>query len=264
MEKFGEKSSKRWSLSGMTALVTGGTRGIGHAIVGEIAELGASVYTCSRNEVELNERLQEWSSKGLEVVGSVCDVSSGDQRQHLMDKVSVAFNGKLNILINNVGTAIWKPTTEYSAEECSMILSTNLESAYHFCQLAHPYLKASGVGTIVFISSVAGLVHVMGGSMYGATKGAMNQLTRNLACEWAKDNIRVNSVAPWYIRTPLAEHVLGNKENLDAVVARTPLRRIGEPEEVSSLVAYLCLPAASYITGQVMAIDGGFTVNGFE
>ncbi|KAG9151472.1 hypothetical protein Leryth_015087 [Lithospermum erythrorhizon] len=100
MEKFGEKSSKRWSLSGMTALVTGGTRGIGHAIVGEIAELGASVYTCSRNEVELNERLQEWSSKGLEVVGSVCDVSSGDQRQHLMDKVSVAFNGKLNILVS--------------------------------------------------------------------------------------------------------------------------------------------------------------------
>ncbi|KAK1441452.1 hypothetical protein QVD17_07358 [Tagetes erecta] len=255
--------SPRWSLAGMSALVTGGTRGIGYAVVEELAELGAHVHTCSRNEVELNQRLRDWSAKGFIVTGSVCDASSRTQRQHLLDKVSSIFNGKLNILINNVGTNIRKPTTEYTAEEYSMLMSTNLESSYHLCQLAHPLLKASGVGSIVFISSVAGLVHVKSGSIYGATKGAMNQLARNLACEWAKDNIRVNSVAPWYIKTSLVEHLLNDEQFLDRVVSRTPIKRPGEANEVSSMVAFLCLPAASYITGQTVAVDGGFTVNGF-
>lgn len=259
-----ESSSRnaRWSLAGMTALVTGGTRGIGHAVVEELAELGAAVHTCSRNEAELNQRLQEWTAKGFTVTGSVCDASSRPQREQLLEKVSSVFNGKLNILINNVGTNIRKPTIEYTAEEYSKLMATNLESAYHLCQLAYPLLKASGVGSIVFISSVAGLVHIFSGSVYGASKGAMNQLTKNLACEWAKDNIRTNCVAPWYIRTSLVEHLLDNKEFLERVVSRTPLGRPGEAQEVSSLVAFLCLPASSYITGQVIAVDGGFTVNG--
>ncbi|XP_059283605.1 tropinone reductase homolog At5g06060-like [Lycium ferocissimum] len=212
MEKVaGSGSSSRWSLSGFTALVTGGTRGIGYAVVEELAELGATVYTCSRNEAELNERLQEWAAKGLQVKGSVCDASSREQRIQLMENVSSAFDGKLNILlsINNVGTNIRKPTIDYTAEEYARLLGMNLESAFRLCQLAHPLLKASGNGSVVFISSVTGLVHVgSAGSIYGATKEAMNQLTRNLACEWAKDNIRVNGVAPWYIRMSLVEHVI--------------------------------------------------------
>lgn len=254
----------RWSLDGMTALVTGGTRGIGHAVVEELSELGAAVYTCSRNEEELNQRLKEWTGKGFNVTGSVCDASSRTQRQELFEKVSYAFSGKLNILINNVGTNIRKRTTEYTAEEYSKIMATNLESSYHLCQLAHPLLKASGVGSIVFISSVAGITHIFSGSVYGASKGAMNQLTKNLACEWATDNIRTNCVAPWYIKTSLVEHLLDQKEFLEKVVSRTPLGRPGESKEVSSLVAFLCLPASSYITGQIIAVDGGFTVNGFE
>lgn len=263
MAKVAESSS-RWSLSGMTALVTGGTRGIGHAVVEELAELGATVHTCSRTAAELDERLQEWASKGFKVTGSLCDVSSQEERVRLLGKVSSIFDGKLSILINNAGTNIRKPTSEYTSAEYSMLMATNLESSYHFCQLAYPLLKASGGGSIVFISSVAGLVHLFSGSIYGATKGAMNQLTRNLACEWAKDGIRVNSVAPWYIKTSLSERLLSKKEFMDAVVSRTPLGRPGEAKEVSSLVAYLCLPAASYITGQVIAVDGGMTVNGFS
>ncbi|KAM0039158.1 putative oxidoreductase [Helianthus debilis subsp. tardiflorus] len=255
--------SLRWSLAGKTALVTGGTRGIGYAVVEELAALGAAVHTCSRNQSELNQRLQEWSDKGFTVTGSVCDASSRPQRQELLDKVSSIFNGKLNILINNVGTNIRKPTIEYTAEEYSTLMATNLESCYHLCQLAHPLLKASGVASIVFISSVAGLVHLNSGSVYGATKGAINQLAKNLACEWGKDNIRVNSVAPWYIKTSLVEHLLSNEQFLDKVVSRTPLKRPGEANEVSSLVAFLCLPAASYITGQTVSVDGGFSVNGF-
>ncbi|KAJ0700492.1 putative oxidoreductase [Helianthus annuus] len=144
-----------------------------------------------------------------------------------------------------------------------MHMATNLESCYHMCQLVHPLLKTSGVGSIVFISSVAGLIHVAVGSVYSATKGALNQLTKNLACEWAKDNIRTNCVAPWFTKTSLMEPALDNKEFLDQVASRTPLKRFAEGNEVSSSVAFLCLPAASYITGQTIAVDGGFTVNGF-
>ncbi|KAE8657601.1 Tropinone reductase-like protein [Hibiscus syriacus] len=254
----------RWNLNGMTALVTGGTRGIGHAIVEEVAGLGAAIYTCSRNEAELNKCLKEWEGKGFLVKGSVCDASFKDQRQKLIDNVASVFNGKLNILVNNVGTNIRKPTIEYTSEEYSKLISTNFESSYHLCQLAHPLLKESGKGSIVFISSVAGLVHVGSGSIYAPTKAAINQLTKNLACEWAKDNIRTNCVAPWYIRTSLVEHLLEKKELLEKIISRTPLERVGEPEEVSSAVAFLCLPASSYITGQIISVDGGFTAYGFN
>ncbi|GAB2288619.1 hypothetical protein Dimus_022943 [Dionaea muscipula] len=257
------RNAKRWSLSGLNALVTGGSRGIGHAVVEELAGIGATVYTCSRNEAELNKCLKEWEAEGFPVTGSVCDVSSRAQREKLMEDVSAHFDGKLNILVNNAGTNLRKATVQYTAEEISTIMSTNFESAYHLCQIAHPLLKNSEAGSIVFISSVAGVVSLGTGSPYAASKAAMNQIAKNLACEWAKDNIRVNVVAPWYIRTSLAEPLLADEKFLEKVISRTPLGRPGEAEEVSSLVAYLCLPAASYITGQVICVDGGMTVNGF-
>ncbi|GLT95526.1 hypothetical protein SLE2022_132040 [Rubroshorea leprosula] len=257
-------NSGRWSLQGMTALVTGGTKGIGHAIVEELAVLRATVHTCSRNEDHLNQCLHEWKTKGFQVTGSVCDVKSSVERENLLKTVSSVFNGKLNILINNVGTVITKQTQNFTAEDFSFLVATNLESAFSICQLAHPLLKASGSGSIVFLSSAAGVVSMDVGSIYGATKGAMNQLTKNLACEWAKDNIRINSVAPWFIYTPLVEPFFKDEKFVEAAKSRTALGRIGEAEEVSSTVAFLCLPAASFITGQTICVDGGATVNGFS
>ncbi|KAI5407418.1 tropinone reductase homolog At5g06060 [Lathyrus oleraceus] len=254
----------RWSLAGFTALVTGGTRGIGHAVVEELAEFGATVYTCSRNEEELNKCLNEWKSKGFSVNGSVCDASSSSQRDELIRQVASSFNGKLNILVNNVGTNVRKPTIEYTTEDYSKVMATNLDSVYHLCQVAYPLLKESGNGSIVFISSVASLTSVGSGTIYAASKAAINQLTKSLACEWAKDNIRSNCVAPWYTKTPLVEHLIANEEFVNEVLSRTPIKRIAETHEVSSLVTFLCLPAASYITGQIVSVDGGFTVNGFQ
>ncbi|XP_014492967.1 tropinone reductase homolog At2g29150-like [Vigna radiata var. radiata] len=260
----GSKSS-RWCLQGMTALVTGGSKGIGYAIVEELAQLGATVHTCARNEDELNQSLNEWTTKGYRVTGSVCDVTSRVNREELMVRVSSQFKGKLNILVNNVGTNIIKQTLDFTAEDFAFLMNTNLESCFHLSQLAHPLLKASEAASIIFMSSIAGVVATnIVSVVYSATKGAMNQMTKSLACEWAKDNIRSNCVAPWVIRTPLAEKHLKEERVVNAVISQTPLGRIGEAEEVSSLVAFLCSPAASYITGQTICVDGGFSVNGLH
>ncbi|XP_062172555.1 tropinone reductase homolog At5g06060-like [Alnus glutinosa] len=255
----------RWSLEGTTALVTGGTKGIGYAIVEELAGLGATVHICSRNEADINKCVREWEGKGFRVTGSVCDISSRPQREELINTVSHQFHGKLNILINSVGTSIYKPAQEVTAQDFSFIMTTNFESAYHLSQLAHPLLKGSGAGSIVFLSSMAGLLSVGGLSVYGASKGAINQLTRSLACEWARDNIRTNCVVPAATMTALLENAL--KENPKAMElsnSRTPLGRPAQPEEVSSMVAFLCLPSASYITGQIICVDGGMSAYGLD
>ncbi|OAY76582.1 Tropinone reductase [Ananas comosus] len=252
MEEIESKKGKeRWSLHGMTALVTGGTGGIGHAVVEELLSFGAAVHTCTLDEAELRSCVEQWKGMGyLRVTGSVCDVSSREQREQLMKKV------------NNVGTLIVKPTTEYTEEDTAHIWATNFESGYHLSQLSHPLLKESGRGSIVFTSSVAGIVAVPYRTPYAATKGAINQLVKDLACEWAKDNIRANCVAPWFTKTPLVAPYL-DEQTLAKIRSCTPLGRVAEPEEVSSAVAFLCLPAASYITGQTITVDGGMTINGF-
>ncbi|CAL4984878.1 unnamed protein product [Urochloa decumbens] len=253
----------RWSLQGKKALVTGGTLGIGRSVVEELVTLGATVYTCSWEEEELDQRLKEWEARGVPVTGSVCDVSVQDQRERLILDVSSHFGGKLDILVNNAGIAIRKSAMEHSLEEYSLLMATNLESAYHLCLLAHPLLKASGSGSIVFISSIAGVVALFSGPIYGMTKASLNQLAKNLACEWAKDKIRINSVGPGYISTSLTEQIFSDKELKDNIVRRTPIGRVGEPDDISSMVAFLCMPGSSYITGQTILVDGGMTINGF-
>jgi Tropinone reductase 1 len=254
--------ANKWILKNKRALITGATRGIGKAITEEFLELGAELFIIARGKEFLEKQIKEYSEKGYDVFGVAGDMSKKEDRIKLFEEIKSKWD-YLDILINNVGFNIRKKVTEYSDEEYNFLLETNLNSTFDSCKLAYPLLKKSNGGSIVNIVSVSGLTHVRTGAPYGISKAAIIQLTRNRAVEWAEDRIRVNAIAPWYIRTGLTEPVLENKEYYDEVIKRTPMKRVGQPEEVASLAAYLSMPVSSYITGQCIAVDGGFSIYGF-
>mmetsp|Transcript_22020 Transcript_22020/g.31890 ORF Transcript_22020/g.31890 Transcript_22020/m.31890 type:complete len:260 (-) Transcript_22020:61-840(-) len=250
----------RWTLKGKKALVTGGTKGIGKAIVDEYVQLGAQVLLTARTEKDVLDVVKSYQSGNVHGVAS--DLSTKEGCEKLIAEVNRVFDGELHILVNNVGTNIRKPTLEYVEEEYDSIMDTNLKSIFRLCQMAHPMLKKAGSSCVLMDSSVAGIVALNSGPIYGISKAALNQLTRALCCEWYGDGIRVNSVCPWYTRTPLAAPVIEDKERLGNILARTPAGRLGEPEDVAALFAFLAMDCAKHISGQSISVDGGFTANG--
>ena len=252
----------QWNLKNKKVLVTGGTKGIGLAIAEEFLELGAAVFIVARSGNDIKAKLEEWNAKQFHALGFSADLSKSEDRRRLFSKIAESWNS-FDILVNNIGTNIRKKTAEYTHEDFQVIMDTNLSSTYNLCKLSYPFLKQSKHSSIINISSVAGGTHIRTGSIYAMTKAAIIQLTRNLAVEWAQDGIRVNAVAPWYIHTPLVEHLFNDKEYLSDVLSRTPMKRIGSPEEVAAAAAFLAMDVSSYITGQCLYVDGGFMVNGF-
>jgi Tropinone reductase 1 len=250
-----------WTLKGKKALVTGGTKGIGLAIVEEFLSLGAEVFLVARNNQEVENLISTLRSRGSSVDGLAGDVSDPAVRTKIIETLTLRW-GRIDILVNNVGTNVRKKFVEYTEEEYRRLFDINLFSLTEMCRLAHPLLVNGENASVVNIASVAGTFDVQSGPPYGMTKAAIIQLTRHLAAEWAPQNIRVNSVSPWYIATPLTVPVLTNKDRLDKIIARTPMNRVGQPDEVASAVAYLAMDHASYITGQDLKVDGGMSIKG--
>jgi Tropinone reductase 1 len=254
----------RWRLDGQLALITGASAGIGLAITRELLGFGADAMLVARDadalEAVRDELLDEFPDRSINAMAA--DVADDEDRREILDWVEDHADG-LNILVNNAGGNLTKATVDYTEDEWRGIFEINLFSAFELSRYAHPLLTRHAVSSIVNVGSVSGITAVRSGAPYGMTKAALQQLTRNLAVEWAEDGVRVNAVAPWYIRTRRTSGKLADADYYEEVIDRTPMRRIGEPEEVAAAVGFLCLPAASYITGECIAVDGGFLRYGF-
>jgi NAD(P)-dependent dehydrogenase (short-subunit alcohol dehydrogenase family) len=223
-----------FDLKGRSAIVTGGARGIGAATVKLLQQAGARVASLD--------------------IQTGCDVT--DEKQV---KEAFAGVGEFDILVNNAGRAARKLATDLTLEEWNAVVELNLTATFLCSRNAHPYLKKRGGGSIVNLASIMGL---SGGlypnASYQASKGGVVNLTRALALEWAADNIRVNAVAPTYVRTDLTVPIFSNPEILKNVMTHMPLGRLPEPEEIAAAIVYLCSPAARCITGITLPVDSGY------
>lgn len=255
---------KRWRLDGRKLLITGASKGIGAAIADSALQLGADVWLVARGSAQLQQQQTELQQRfpQQQVCIRAADLSDADQRRDLLHDVHSRWQ-VLHGLINNVGSNLRKPALQYTLDEYRQLMDLNLTTALHLSQLVHPLLRSAAGASIVNIASVAGLCHLRTGVVYAMSKAAMLQMTRNLAVEWASDGIRVNAIAPWYTDTPLARQVLADADYRMQVLQRTPLGRIASATEVADAALFMAMPAAGFITGTCLPVDGGMSVNGF-
>lgn len=248
-------------LSERTAVVIGGTSGLGRAIAVGLARSGANVIPAGRREDMVEEVCREIEGLGRETVRHTVDVSSRESIDALRDAVIREFRG-VDILVNAAGRTARKPTAKVEESEWTAILDTNLNGMLRACQSFYEPLKKSGNGRIVNIASLASFVAFYEVAAYGASKAAVLALTKSLGCEWARDGINVNALVPGVFPTELNEKLLNGTERGQEILTRTPMKRFGRAEELVGAAVFLASDAASFITGQSIAVDGGYLASG--
>ena len=249
----------RFSLEGKTALVTGAGRGIGRGLALAFAEAGADVALNSRTEPDLEAVAREIEKLGRRAVVVSGDVSTAEAARGVVER-AIERLGMLDILLNAAGTAIRRPAEEVTEEQFETMVDVNLRGTYFACQAAGRHMLGRGTGSIVNIGSLTTSFGLPLRSVYAATKGAVGQLTKTLAVEWAARGVRVNCIAPGWILTPLTQPVHDDPKQSGWIVGRTPMGRWGTPEDLQGAAVYLASEASAFMTGQVLYIDGGFIV----
>jgi len=251
-----------FDLTGKVAVVTGSTKGIGKAMARGLAEHGAKVVISSRKADVVEQVVGEFRADGLEAVGIPCNISHMDQIKMLCDESRKAY-GQIDILVCNAAVNPWYGSAlEIPEDAFDKIMDVNIKSNLWLCREVIPEMQARKDGAIMIVSSIGGL---RGNPVIGAyciSKAADMQMARNLAIEFGQDNIRVNCVAPGLVKTDFARALYENPEVAAKRTAATPLRRLGDPEDLAGIAVYLASKAGSWTTGQTFAVDGGVTASG--
>ena len=247
----------KFRADGKIALVTGGTRGIGLGIARALSEAGATVIISSRKESGAVDVL---SKGGGSVEFRAADLMDPDAPRALIDGIA-ADHGRLDILVNNAGIADSRPMEDFDDNSYERLMSTNLASVFRACRAVLPHMKSQGGGVIVNMGSISAIVSNIPQpqAAYNASKAAVHQLTKSLASDHAKDNIRVNAIAPGYVNTEMTAGGLEDPVMAPIWRQMTPMERAGEVDEIATAALFFCTDASSYCTGSVLFADGGYT-----
>lgn len=250
-------------LQGKVAIITGASKGIGKGIALRFAEEGAAVVLASRSPDILRAITDQIKNAGGKALALEVDVTNYDSVVQMVDK-SVEHFGRLDVMVNNAGISMARPSEDITPEDWHRALATDLYGVFYGCQCAAQKMIPQGGGCIINITSVYGIVAAPGRAAYCSSKAAANMLTKVLAVEWAKKNIRVNAIAPGYFRTELVQGVIDSGMlPIGAIEKRTPLGRIGEVPELVGLAVYLASDESGYMTGSILNIDGGWEAYGY-